>query len=177
MMRFANILAALLAILFGAGTASAYPLKSYEGRFSIEFPSPPTAKHVRDVGTCMRDRYVFSASAGERVWSAAYQDCPPGYLQEIGPNQFMRDAWENMVHDLPGELRANDLVKNHGMLGRQFLILVTSRARSFLRVKRVLRVQVFVDGDRIYKLMYVGPVPTHEDPDVESFFASFRVIR
>jgi hypothetical protein len=179
MRRFAKLLSASFAILLGgAGFANAYTVNSAEGRFSIDFPSQPTIKHIRDVGTCMRDRYVFSMSAGEKVWTAAYQDCPHGYLEDIGPNQFMRDAWKNIVRQLPGELRANDLVKNHGMLGRQFLILVTARTRHYVvLVKRVLRMQVFVDGDRIYKLTYVGPVPSHEDPDVEAFFASFRVMR
>jgi hypothetical protein len=179
MRRFAKLLPALLTVfLSGTGLANSHSLKSVEGRFSVDFPSQPTAKHIRDVGACMRDRYVFSSTAGEKVWTAAYQDCPPGYLNEVGPNQFMRDAWKGMVRYLHGQLRANDLIKNHGMLGRQFLILVTHDAwYRPLPTQRVLRVQVFVDGDRVYKLMYVGPVPTYDGPDVEAFFASFRVMR
>jgi hypothetical protein len=90
----------------------------------------------------------------------------------------MRDAWQNIVRSFRhSELRANDLVKNHGMLGRQFLILIKSPPRYIVQVRRVIRMQVFVDGDRIYKLMYVGPVLTQEEADVETFFASFQVNR
>lgn len=176
MKRFAKLALAFLAF-FLSGAANAYTLKSAEGRFSIEFPAAPQAKHFRDVGTCMNDRYEFHLSQGRKAWFAGYQDCPHGYIEDYGPNQFARDAWKGIVHNLQGELRENKLIKNHGMLGRQFLILVTHAGRYRLGEARVFRVQVFVDGDRVYKLMYRGPVPTHQDPDVEAFFASFRVMR
>jgi hypothetical protein len=170
---FAKFFAALIAVLLaGVNFANAYTLKSFEGRFSVDFPSPPAAQHIRDVGTCMKDQYQFSVSENDRVWIASYQDClPHGFLEDNGHGPFLRDGWQRMAAAVKGELRANDPIQ-HGILdGREYLILVPHGT------KRIIKVRMFIDGDRVYKLMYIGPVFSEDAPDVEAFFASFRIMR
>ena len=173
MTRFAKIFAAPFAVFLSvAGSANAYSFKSYEGRFSIEFPSQPQAQHIRDIGTCLHDRYEFRVSEGGKTWYASYQDClPHGYLEDNGYGPFMLKAGEDLAKAVRGELRASDPIEHGALSGRQYLILVPYGE------KRVARVQIFIDGDRVYKLMYIGPAFTEEDSGVEAFFASFRVMR
>jgi hypothetical protein len=167
---FASVFAACL-FVFGASFAHAYTLKSYEGRFSIEFPSAPAAKVVQGIGSCESIRHEFQVSEGRRTWIAIYKDCkPPGMLADMGINPSMRDISKAIAKALGGEVRANDPIELGPLSGREFLIYIE-------RMNIVVRGRVFIEGDRIYQLMYFGPAGTQEDPVVEAFFASFRVMR
>ena len=96
--NLAKILISFSLLLFGSSVASAYTLKSYEGRFSVDFPSAPTAKIVRGVGSCESFRHEFRLSEGGRDWMAIYKDCkPPGMLADIGINPTMRDFAEGVA--------------------------------------------------------------------------------
>lgn len=172
MKSFVKLFAALLAVFIGGvNFANAYVLKSYEGRFSIEFPSQPKLENIRDVGTCMKERHEFRSSEGQKIFFASYQDClPHGYLADVGHGPFLRDYWQNVEKAVRGELRANNPIEHGVLSGREYLIAVPHG-------NRVVRLQLFIDGDRLYKIMYVGPFLTQDEPEVESFFASFRVTR
>jgi hypothetical protein len=167
----ARLLAALAFVCIGADFASAYTLKSFEGRFSVEFPSAPKLEHILDVGTCRTDRYEYKLAERGRVWFASYQDClPRGFLADVGHGPFLRDFYKGVVKAVKGSLRANDPI-DHGVLtGREILVAIPHG-------NQVLRMQIFIEGDRLYKVMYVGPFRTQADPEVEAFFASFRVMR
>ncbi|GEM_PF-1754850 len=162
---------ACLIIVFGAEFANAYTLKSYEGRFSIEFPSAPAEKVVHGLGSCDSTRHEFRLSEGGRVWMAIYKDCKPsGMLADIGINPTLRDYGPGVAKAVGGEVRANDPIE-HGLLsGREFLIYIE-------RGNLAMRGRVFIEGDRIYHLMYVGPPGTHDDAVTETFLSSFRVMR
>jgi hypothetical protein len=163
---FAGAFAISLIFAFRADFANAYTLKSYEGRFSIEFPSAPTPKIVHGLGSCDSVVHEFRVSEGGRVWTAIYKDCKPsGMLADIGINPTLRDYGKGVAKRVGGEVRANDPIELGLLSGREFLIYVE-------RGNLVIRGRVFIEGDRIYQLMYVGPVFTQEEPAVESFFAS-----
>jgi hypothetical protein len=167
----AKIVTAFSLLLSGANFANAYTLKSYEGRFSIEFPSTPKLENIRDVGTCRAERHEYRAKVGSKTFFSSYQDClPPGYLADVGHGPFMRDFWQGLEKAVSGEVRANDPIERGNLSGREILIAVPHG-------NIVLRVQIFIEGDRLYKNMYAGPFGSQADPDVEAFFASFRVIR
>jgi hypothetical protein len=171
MRHAAKSLAVLLLISFGAGFANAYALKSYEGRFSVEFPSIPKLEHIRDVGTCRTDRYEYKSAERGRLWFASYQDClPRGFLADVGHGPFLRDFYKGVVKSVKGDLRANDPIDHDTLKGREILVAVPHG-------NQVLRMQIFIEGDRLYKVMYVGPFQTQADPEVEAFFASFHVMR
>lgn len=171
MWRAARLLVAFGLVCIGADFASAYALKSFEGRFSVEFPSAPTLEHIRDVGTCRTDRYEYKLAERGKVWFASYQDClPRGFLADVGHGPFLRDFYKGVVKAVKGDLRANDPI-HHGVLtGREILVAIPHG-------NQVLRMQIFIEGDRLYKVMYVGRFGTQAGPDVEAFFASFRVMR
>lgn len=171
MSNFAKIATAFSLLLFGANFANAYTLKSYEGRFSIEFPSTPKLENIRDVGMCRAERHEYQASQGSKRFFSSYQDClPRGFLADVGHGPFMRDFWKGIVKAVKGELRANDPIERGTLSGREILVAVPHG-------NIVLRVQIFIEGDRLYKNMYAGPFGSQADPDVEAFFASFRVMR
>ncbi len=171
MKSFATPVAALLAFLAAAPFANAFELKSYEGRFSVEFPSAPAFQTIRNVGSCIAARHEYRLSERGRVWMASYQDCKPaGMLADIGVNPMLRDFWKGVVKSVGGELRANDPIEHGPLSGRQILVFVPQG-------KLILRQRMFIEGDRIYQNMYVGPFGTQDDPEVEAFFASFRVMR
>lgn len=171
MRRAAKPLAVLVLVCLGAGFANAYALKSYEGRFSVEFPSTPKLEHIRDVGTCRTDRYEYKLAERGKVWFASYQDClPRGFLADVGHGPFLRDFYKGVVKSVKGDLRVNALIDQDTLKGREIMVAIPHG-------NQVLRMQIFIEGDRLYKVMYVGPFGSQAAPEVEAFFASFRVMR
>jgi len=169
--RAAKIVLVFSLLLSGADLARAYTLKSDEGKFSVEFPAAPEARIMRGVGSCESIRHEFRFLQGKRSWLAIYKDCkPPGMLADFGIPQALRDFSKGMAQVLHGEVRANDPIELGTVPGREFLVYIE-------RTNLVVRGRVFVKGDRVYQVMYAGPAGTHEEPDIESFFASFRIMR
>ncbi len=102
---------------------------------------------------------------------ASYQDCKPaGMLADIGINPTLRDFWKGVVKSVGGELRANDPIQHGQLSGREILVFVPLGSL-------ILRQRMFIEGDRMYQIMYAGPFGTQDSPEVEAFFASFRVMR
>lgn len=123
MSNFAKIATAFSLLLFGANFANAYTLKSYEGRFSIEFPSTPKLENIRDVGMCRAERHEYQASQGSKRFFSSYQDClPRGFLADVGHGPFMRDFWRGIVKAVKGELRANDPIERGTLSDRKSVV-------------------------------------------------------
>lgn len=166
----AIFLSVLLAIAAAALSANAHEVKSFEGKFSIAFPGLPVTDTIHDVGSCIATRHEFRLKERARVWIASYQDCkPPGMLADLGHMQILKNAIKGVLKAVQGELRAEDPVEVGVLQGREIIVAVPGNL--------ILRQRFFIEGDRIYQNMYVGPFGSQNDPAVEAFFASFRVMR
>ncbi|HWJ99583.1 MAG TPA: hypothetical protein VNR41_02625 [Xanthobacteraceae bacterium] len=170
MRRFTTLLMALLAIFAGATHASAFEVKSYEGKFSMEFPGAPAANTIRDIGSCAATRHEYRFQDRGRIWVASYQDCKPaGILADLGHIEVFKRAVKGMLKAVKGDLRASDPIEVGVLQGREVVAVVPGGL--------VLRQRFFIEGDRFYQNMYIGPLGSQDDPVVEAFFASFRVMR
>ncbi|HWK86498.1 MAG TPA: hypothetical protein VNQ34_03235 [Xanthobacteraceae bacterium] len=170
MRRFTILLTALLAIFASATYADAFEVKSYEGKFSMEFPGAPAASTIRDIGSCVAARHEYRFQERSKVWMASYQDCKPaGILADLGHADVIKNAVKRMLKAVKGDLRANDPITVGVLQGREVVAVVPGGL--------VLRQRFFIEGDRVYQNMYVGPIGSQDDPAVEAFFASFRVMR
>lgn len=171
MMRaFAKAFAALLVIASSTSFANAYEVKSFEGRFSIEFPGTPATDTIQDVGSCVATRHEYRFKSRGQVWMASYQDCKPaGRVADLGHTYILKNAIVGLLKAVKGELRAEDPVEVGILQGREIIVAVPGNL--------ILRERFFIEGDRIYQNMYVGPFGSQNDPAVEAFFASFRVMR
>lgn len=170
MRRFTILLMALLVIFAAAMHASAFEVKSYEGKFSMEFPGSPAASTIHDIGSCVATRHEYRFQEHSKVWMASYQDCKPkGILADLGHVGVIKNAIKRMLKAVKGDLRVNDPIKVGVLEGREVVVVVPGGL--------VLRQRFFIEGDRVYQNMYVGPRGSQDDPAVEAFFASFRVMR
>ena len=170
MRGFAKLFAALLVIVSGASFANAYELKSFEGRFSIAFPGAPATDTIQDVGSCIATRHEYRFKERGRVWTASYQDCKPaGRVADLGHTYILKNAILGLLKAVKGELRSEDPVEIGVLQGREIVVAVPGNL--------ILRERFFIEGDRIYQLMYVGPFGSQDEPAVDAFFASFRVMR
>jgi hypothetical protein len=170
MRGFAKLFAALLVIVSSVAFANAYEVKSFEGRFSIDFPGAPAADTIQDVGSCVATRHEYRFKERGRVWTASYQDCKPaGMVADLGHMMILKDAIRGLLKATKGELRAQHPVEVGVLQGREIVVAVPGNL--------ILRERFFIEGDRIYQLMYVGPFGTQDEPAVDAFFASFRVMR
>jgi hypothetical protein len=169
-MRCFTALLGALAVIASATLAHAFPVKSDEGKFSMEFPGQPAFSTIRDIGSCVAARHEYRFQEHGRVWMASYQDCKPaGILADLGHVDVFKSAIKGMLKAVKGDLRANDPIEVGALQGREVVVIVPGGL--------VLRQRFFIKGDRFYQNMYIGPRGSQDDPAVEAFFASFRVMR
>jgi hypothetical protein len=169
-MRCSTTLLSALLVIAGVTLANAFQVKSYEGKFSIEFPGQPATSTIKDVGSCVATRHEYRFQERGRVWMASYQDCKPaGILADLGHVQVFKNAIKGLLKGVKGDLRASDPIEVGVLQGREIVVAIPGNL--------ILRERFFIEGDRIYQNMYVGPFGSQDDPAVEAFFASFRVMR
>jgi hypothetical protein len=74
------------------------------------------------------------------------------------------------LSNVPGfRLRSTNSVRQNGLTGREVLLDQQNGQNG------VIRARVFVSGELLFALTYLGPANTENDPAVMSFFDSFKV--
>jgi hypothetical protein len=171
MRALAKLSLTLFILLFGASFAAAFGVKDYAGRFIIEFPGEPTVSTHTLRGQCGPTHYDFVYKQGSRVYQVRYSDCKPtGFLSDMGVRTVYKNMMKLAIDSIDGQLRSSDPVEQGLMSAREFTAFIP-------RGKLVMRERIYVEGDRVYQNIYIGPDGTDDEPEVNAFFASFKIIR
>src|SRR5579885_831076 len=124
-----------------------------EGRFVVKFPgtvqrgSQPVETNAGQVTMNM----VYH-DAGASAFMIIYCDYPAGMVQKAGgPDMVCENASRGAVKNVNGTLRASSSCKVGNVNGLEIIADVPAQ-------KSVARIRFLIVKDRLYQVMYLGPV-------------------
>lgn len=159
----AACVAALCLLL--AGPASAFDFRDEAGRFAATFPAEPTL-----------DRQEGSSATGPHVHYTWEVDMDDDRHFSVTYTEYANPPVKNYDKNLMGLLAATKgrLVSQAkldlgGIDGREAITLLPDNS--------VMRQRLFQVGNRLYQAVYAGPFGTETRADVETFMASFQLLK
>lgn len=171
-LKLAKFAAMILMCAFGVSAAQAYTLRSDEGNFVAEFLAEPGYKKHEETAKDGQkySRYEWLLDQGEKAWIVTYNDYRAGTISKQGLEKSYENAIAGSVQAVKGELKNVIPISNHGTSGREAFIFMPS-------YNLIMRQRIFFVGDRIYQILYVGPVGSEKDKVVDDYLASLAIKR
>jgi hypothetical protein len=151
----------------GSSSGSWQPYTAPDGSFSVELPARPVVVKlpVATEGGVTTAGQSFTARVSADVsYVVTYHDYPPGLLATISPSQ----AYANMVAALDSQTLVT--ARHEISLGS----LPAEEIRA-VHLDVTIRAWFCVDGDRVYVIEADTSAALAASPDVDRFFASFRL--
>jgi hypothetical protein len=159
-----GLLAALAACLLLAGSAGAYQFKDEEGKFSAQFPAEPVLdKREGQSATGPHVHYTWEVDVEDRHFSVTYTEYVTPPVKNYDKNVM------GLLAATKGRLIHQAKIEQDGVDGREIITLLPDDA--------VIRQRMFQVGNRLYQAVYAGPSGTEKGPDVETFMASFKLLK
>jgi hypothetical protein len=160
-----GLVAGLGAWLLLAGSAAAFQFEDEAGKFSARFPAKPTSfKEKGEAAT----HYVWLLKLGEREFferefMVTYAEYTAPRVKNYDKNVMV------LLKQSGGKLIHQAKVEQDGVDGREVITLLPNGA--------VMRQRMFQVGNRLYQVFYGGPYGTEKRAEVETFMASFKLLR
>jgi hypothetical protein len=155
-------LAAACAML--AAAAGAFQLKDEVGRFSARFPAEPTLDKVQgtsDLGSHVH--YTWEVDVDDRHWSVTYTEYSRPPVKNYDKNVM------NLRSATKGTIAWQARIEQSGFDGREVAMLLPAGT--------VMRVRMFMVGNRFYQAVYGGPAGSETNADAETFLTSFELLK
>lgn len=165
-----------LQIVLALGTllssaADAYTLTDKDGRFTIEMPDKPAfeKRRMKNAGGGYADshEWMVEQPKPDFTWMMAYRDHQSpsdGTLPE-----FVYDIAAKQLVSRPGrKLLSRNFIEHDGIRGLELLIDAEP-------LGLVNRMRIFVVGQRVYTVVFVGPPGSEKAAGVEAYFNSLHV--
>jgi hypothetical protein len=147
-----------------AGEAAAFQFKDEAGKFSATFPARPTLQTVKGHGaTGPQVHHTWEVDVGERHFSVTYTDYERAPVKNYDKNVMVLLKASN------GKLIHQARLEQDGIDGREIITLLPGGA--------VMRQRMFQVGNRLYQAFYAGPQGSERQADVETFMASFTLLK
>ena len=149
------------------------------GRFVATFQGPvqhgsqqvPTA-----VGTIAMNMVYYDG--GPVADMVIYCDYPAGSVAKSGgPDAVCKNASDGAVKNVGGTVRTSFPYHLGDVQGLEIVADIPSKDPNTPANASVARIRFFVVGDRLYQLMYIGPVGSETNPKAVAFLDSFRLTR
>jgi hypothetical protein len=157
-------LAALGAWLLLAGDAVAFQFKDEAGKFSAKFPAEPRLHKREGKGvTGPQVHYTWEVDVEDRHFSVTYTEYTTPPVKNYDKNVMV------LLAASKGKLIHQARIEQDGIDGREIITLLPDRA--------VIRQRMFQVGNRLYQAFYAGPYGTERHGSVETFMASFRLLK
>jgi hypothetical protein len=157
------VCAAALGLLL-AGPASAYDLKDENGRFSATFPAEPALD--RQEGTSPTGPHVhttWEVNEDDRHFLVTYTEYARPPVKNYDKNVM------SLLAATKGQLVSQARVDLGDIDGREVVTMLPDNS--------VMRQRLFQVGNRLYQAVYAGPFGTETRADVETFMASFQLLK
>ena len=143
------------------------------GRYSVDFPSPPSADLVQERGPQGQTTDVhlqeWESGDGTVYLAVSWQRLPAPPLDPAGRARAYETALRATIAANAGsELLAREPVSVDGVEGQDLVI------DNPLSVNHI-RQRQFITGGRLVQQTYVGPRGSTDDDPVEHFFESLRL--
>jgi hypothetical protein len=145
------------------------PFSSPEGRFAVEFPTPPVrAESPVETPAGPATMHTHTAKGPSAAYVVAWADYPPEALQ-ADLEQMFDQTRAGLVANLRGELVSEEKLEIQGRPGRA-LTLRVGGAGTVLEARLVL-----VD-ERLYQVAVVNSEGHADTPEAQRFFRSFEIL-
>jgi hypothetical protein len=159
-----GLLAGFAAWLLLAGGAAAYDFKDEAGKFSARFPAEPSLdKREGQSATGPHVHYTWEVDVEDRHFSVTYTEYSKAPVKNYDKNVM------GLLAATKGRLIHQAKVVQDGIDGREIITLLPDRA--------VIRQRMFQVGNRLYQAVYAGPYGTEKQAEVETFMASFKLLK
>jgi hypothetical protein len=159
-----GLLAALGACLLLAGSAGAFQFKDEEGKFSAQFPAEPALdKREGQSATGPHVHYTWEVDVEDRHFSVTYTEYVTPPVKNYDKNVM------GLLAATKGRLIHQARIEQDGIDGREIITLLPDNA--------VIRQRMFQVGNRLYQAVYAGPYGTEKQAEVETFMASFKLLK
>jgi hypothetical protein len=158
----------IVSTAFAQKAAAWEKFSSVEGRFSILFPSKPTAKKEKLGET--DTAYTYTAETATGVFVASYMDLPGAFKTDEEKNFVLDGGRDGSLENIDGKLLYEKKITLSGYLGREFSISMKDKGLT-LRSKT----RLFLVGQRAYQLLALVPEENADSPDIDKFLSSFEL--
>jgi len=146
-----------------------------EGRYSVEFPSPPIADLVKEPAPMDQtiDVYMqeWESGDGSIYLAVTWRQLGGQPADSLAlPRQYAAALRAVIAANAGSELLSLEIVTVNGLTGQELVI------DNPLSVNHI-RQRQFIFRDRLVQQIYTGPRGSTDDDDVEYFFDSLRLAR
>jgi hypothetical protein len=150
----------------------AEPLVDDPGRFAVDMPQP-VKRDTSEINSGLGKgiMHLFSNDGpNSTAYILSYNDYPAGSIAKLDQEKTYGDIIKGVVDSLKGVVRSNVAHKLGDAAGHEY-ILVNEKD------KFVSRTRCYFVGDRLYQIMYLGPIGTENSKEALRFLDSFRLLR
>jgi hypothetical protein len=167
-LRFAALLVAC--IVLSSGGASAETLDAPQWHFRVSFPcQSQIGGQTVDTKAGRVAITTYACGDDQTAYFVAINDYPPGIVKPEIVDSMYAGGINQAAKSANGSIRGITPYTLGGINGREALI-------DQLDVKRAIRQRVFIVGDRLYQIMYLGPAGTEQGKTCTDFLDSFILI-
>jgi len=141
-----------------------------DGHFAASFPSAVRRgnrivdKEIGQIAT-----FQVYASQGAVAFMVTYSDYPDGYVAKTGAATVYRDAAKGAAEDAKGTVRGEENCKLGDVAGLE--VVIDGPDRGYVE-----RMRLYVVGDRLFQVTYVGPPDSEAGKAALDFLDSFRLL-
>jgi hypothetical protein len=162
---------AMLAALAVAGRAAPTAVVDDDGHFAATFPAAvKRANRIidkEDIGQIAT--FQVYTSQGAVAFKVAYNDYPEGYVASTGAAAVYKGAAKEAADIAKGTIRGEDNCKLGSVGGLE--VVIDGPDRGFVE-----RIRLYLVGDRLFEVAYVGPPDSEAGKAALDFLDSFRLL-
>jgi hypothetical protein len=141
-----------------------------DGHFAANFPAAvKRANRIVDKDIGQIATFQVYVSQGGVAFIVTYSDYPEGYVAKTGAATVYKDAAKEAAGNAKGTIRGEDNCKLGDVGGLEAVIDGPDRGY-------VERVRIYVVGDRLFQVTYVGPPDSEAGKPALDFLDSFRLL-
>jgi len=152
------------------GYADPTPVTDDDGHFAATFPAAVTrSNRILDLDAGQVIQCQVSVTQGAMSFVVIYCDYPEGYVAGTGAPAVRRNAAKEAADSVKGTIRKEEDCKLGGTAGLEVLIDAPGRGL-------VQRTRLFIVGDRLFQVTYVGRPDSEGGKPALDFLDSFRLL-
>jgi hypothetical protein len=154
----------VMGLMLSAAAAEPFKLRDEVGRFTASFPAEPSldkSEGRSEAGPHVH--YTWGLDLEERHFSVTYTEYLTPPAKNYDKNVML------MLKATSGRLVTQARVNAGDVDGREVVTLLPNN--------QVMRQRLFQVGNRLYQAVYGGPFGTESRADVETFMASFELLK
>jgi hypothetical protein len=150
--------------------------QSPDGNFRILMPREPLKDFVPlggDFGPI--ELNMFETQLGNMEYAVGYVDLPPDKLKQYKTATLLSNMSQHAASAPNGRILSSKAIKLGSYPGHEIIADGVSSTDS--SEKKVLRMRLYLVGNRLYEVLQAAPKSQSQLPDIQKFFDSFTLLK